>query len=344
MRQFRGSLVGVCAWFSVAASAVAQPQVDPSTAAPNTAVPAADTAPTMQLEDTPPAGRVLNGHVFIPSAIVPGALTTTSFLTYLEIAYGKTTASQQIGDQLYSGSFDYAGVGAVVGFEFAFLKYFSARLTINELVYSGINGESALVIGTSVATSFGLGVTASLPIGDSLKLGLLVDAGVGPGLALTIGSGINTIIKNCQQGNCSAGQGNIFGSRNKHTVQPALAMNWAPWRPFGITANVSYSFVSQDLNSGSFSGQAIGLGVAFDFDFKAISDVPIGLQAVFSWSAPTSGAILDHVSDLGGGIFYTGRPHLALGLQIVARRFKVQPGVDVSWSTYLATIGARYYW
>jgi hypothetical protein len=84
--------------------------------------------------------------------------------------------------------------------------------------------------------------------------------------------------------------------------------------------------------------------VAFDFDFKAISDVPIGLQAVFSWSAPISGTILDHVSDLGGGIFYTGRPHLALGLQIVSRRFKVRPGVDVSWSTYLATIGARYYW
>jgi hypothetical protein len=50
------------------------------------------------------------------------------------------------------------------------------------------------------------------------------------------------------------------------------------------------------------------------------------------------------VSNLGGGIFYTGRPHLALGLQIVARRFKVQPGVDVSWSTYLATVGLRYYW
>jgi len=35
---------------------------------------------------------------------------------------------------------------------------------------------------------------------------------------------------------------------------------------------------------------------------------------------------------------------MTLGLQIVARRFKVQPGVEVSWSTYLATIGARYYW
>ena len=338
------SLLAVLALLTAGTAAVAHEQADPSTATPTTAAPAPDTAPTAQLEDTPPAGRVLNGHVFIPSAIVSGALTTTSFATYLVMAYGKTTGSEQIGDQLYSGSFDYAGVGAVLGFEFAFLKYFSARLTINEVVYSGINGESALVIGTSLATSFGLGFTASLPIGDSLKVGLLVDAGVGPGLALTIGSGINTIIKSCQQGDCGAGQGNIFGKRNAYTVQPALAMNWAPWRPFGITANVSYAFITQDLNSGNFSGQAIGLGVAFDFDFKAISDVPIGLQAVFSWTAPISGTILEHQSDLGGGIFYTGRPHLALGLQIVARRFKVQPSVDVSWSTYLATIGARYFW
>jgi hypothetical protein len=337
------SLLAVLALLTASTAAVAHEQADPSTVTPSTAAPA-PTAPTVQTEDTPPAGRVLNGHVFIPSAIVSGALTTTSFVTYLEIAYGKTTGSQQIGDQLYSGSFDYAGVGAIVGFEYAFLKYFSARLTINELVYSGINGESALVIGTSVATSFGLGLTASLPIGDSLRVGLLVDGGVGPGLALTIGSGINTIIKSCQQGDCSAGQGNIFAKRNAYTVQPALAMNWAPWRPLGITANVSYAFVRQDLNTGTFNGQAIGLGVAFDFDFKAISDVPIGLQAVFSWTAPISGTILEHVSDLGGGIFYTGRPHLALGLQIVARRFNVQPNVDVSWSTYLATIGLRYFW
>ena len=338
------SLLAVLALLTAGTAAVAHEQADPATATPTTAAPAAETPPTVQLEDTPPAGRVLNGHVFIPSATVSGALTTTSFATYLVMAYGKTTGSEQIGDQLYSGSFDYAGVGAVLGFEYAFLKYFSARLAIEELVYSGINGSSALVIGTSVATSFGVGVTASLPIGDSLRLGLLVDATVGPGLALTIGSGINTIIQNCQQGNCSAGQGNIFGTRNASTVRPALAMNWAPWRPFGITANVSYTFASQDLNSGSFSGQAVGLGVAFDFDFKAISDVPIGLQAVFSWSAPISGTVLEHVSNLGGGIFYTGRPHLALGLQIVARRFKVQPGVDVSWSTYLATVGLRYYW
>ena len=200
------------------------------------------------------------------------------------------------------------------------------------------------MIGTALSTGGSLGFTASLPLGDTLKLGILVDGSVGPGLALTIGNGISSIIKSCQQGNCVVGEGNVFEKHNSFTVQPALAMNWAPWRPFGITANVSYAFVTQDLNEGSFSGQVFGLGVALDFDFKAISSVPIGLQAVFAWSAPISGTNLQHVTDVGGGIFYTGRPHLALGLQLVQRRFKVQPTVDVSFSTWLATIGLRYYW
>ena len=62
----------------------------------------------------------------------------------------------------------FIGVGATIGFEYAFLRYFSARLTINEQVYSGINGSSAIVVGTSLAGGGTLGVTASMPVGDSI--------------------------------------------------------------------------------------------------------------------------------------------------------------------------------
>ena len=320
------------------------PSATPTTVTPAPAAPTSEGEPLVPRETDAPPGRVLNGHVFLPSRRVAGALTTTSFGTFLETAYGTTTGSAQIGDKLYSGTFDYAGVGAILGYEYAFLDHFSVRFSIEELVYSGINGSSALVIGTALSTGATLGFTASLPIGDSIKVGLLLDGAIGPGLALTIGSGISSIIKSCQQGNCVVGEGGVFGKNNSYSIQPALAMNWAPWRPFGITANVSYAFVTQDQNAGSFSGQSFGLGVALDFDFYAISSVPIGLQGIFAWNAPTNGIVLQHVSDLGGGIFYTGRPHLALGLQLVNRRFKVQPTVNVSWSTWLATIGLRYYW
>ncbi len=97
------------------------------------------------------------------------------------------------------------------------------------------------------------------------------------------------------------------------------------------------------MNGDQFTGHALQLGVAVDLDFKAMSSVPLGLQGQFSWTAP-SGEGLQHVTDLGGGIFYTGRQHLALGVQVIARRFAVTPDVDVTWSTFLADVSMRYYW
>jgi len=122
-------------------------------------------------------GRVLNGHVFMPSATVAGALTTTSFGTFLLLGIGTTSASAQVGDKTYSGSFDYAGTGAALAYEYAFMRYFSARFAMNDVIYSGIDGPSAIVVGTSLQFEASLGVTASLPVGDSLRVGVLFDAG-----------------------------------------------------------------------------------------------------------------------------------------------------------------------
>jgi len=257
-----------------------------------------------------------------------------------------SSASFQVGDRLYSGSFDYAGVGSILGYEYAFQRYFSARFTLSNIIYSGIDGPSAIVVGTSLQVGTTLGLTASLPVGDSLRVGFLLDAGVVPGLGLTIGNGIQTIIEDCRAGDCNASEGAIFGTQSALTLQPALAANWVPWRPLGITANTAYLYLSQDQGDETFTGEAVSLAAAADFDFLAISKVPIGLQLAFSWTAPIGGTetTLQHVTDLGGGIFYTGRPHLSLGLQLVSRRFAVQPTVDVSWSTFLSTIGLRYYW
>jgi hypothetical protein len=339
----RAALVVSVTLLSVHVAVAADEPASAATTAPAT-------ANTTAVEQVPvPEGRILNGHVFMPSATVPGALTTTSFGSFLVLGYGKTTGSVTVGDKQYTGNFDYAGVGAIIGYEYAFLKYFSARLAINEIVFSGINGSSAIVIGTTLATGFNLGVTASLPIGDSLRLGVLLDAGFQPGLALTIANGLQSIISSCTTGSdgrphCEVGDGSIFGMNNAKIIQPALAANWVPWRPLGVTANFAYLHVSQDRNDGTFNGDALTLAGAADFDFLAISSVPIGLQVAFSWTAPINGTGLQHVTDLGGGIFYTGRKNLALGLQLVSRRFGVQPTVDVSWSTWLSTIGMRYYW
>lgn len=288
--------------------------------------------------------RVLNGHVFMPSGVVQGALTTTSFGTFLILGLGSSSGSFQVGDRTFGGSFDYAGAGATLGYEHAFMRHFSARFALAEVIYSGIDGPSAIVVGTALQVAASLGLTASLPVGDSLRVGVLFDVESAPGLALTIANGLQTLVEDCRQGDCNATEGAIFGTERALALQPALAANWAPWRPLGFTANAAYVHVSQDRSDETFTGDAVRLAGAADFDFLNVSDVPIGVQLAFSWTAPFDGTVLQHVTDLGGGIFYTGSQHLALGLQLVSRRFAVQPTVEVSWSTFLSTIGLRYYW
>lgn len=308
---------------------------------------AAPGSPEPTVQQVPrPQGRILNGHVFMPSATVPGALVTTSFASYLLLGLGSTTGSFTIGDRNFNGTYDYAAIGAVLGYEHAFGRYFSARLSLNDVIYSGINGESAFAVGTQFQVGGSLGVTASLPVGDAVRVAVLFDVGSVPGLALTIGSGLRAIIDRCQAGNCTVGNGDIFGTRNATTIQPALAANWAVSRALGITGNVAYLHVSQDQNLGTVSGDALSLGLASDFDFRAIGWAPIGLMLQFNWTAPFNGdaPALQHVTDLGGGIFYTGRENLALGIQLVARRFAVQPDLAVSWKTFISTVGLRYYW
>jgi hypothetical protein len=123
-----------------------------------------------------------------------------------------------------------------------------------------------------------------------------------------------------------------------------VAATWAPTRALGITGNVAYAHLSQKQHDTTFDADTVSLGASTDFDFGAISSVPVGLMLQFSWTAPVSGSGVQHVTDLGGGVFYTGREHLAVGLQLIARRFAVEQNLNVSWETYITTIGLRYYW
>jgi len=79
--------------------------------------------------------------------------------------------------------------------KYAFLDHFSARALINNIVYSGFNGVSAPAVGSEVRLGFGAGFTASLPVGDTARVGFLFDFISNPGLARTIASGLSFIAR-----------------------------------------------------------------------------------------------------------------------------------------------------
>src|SRR5215831_6280897 len=305
-----------------------------------------DSAARSDAEGNPPSeGRILNGHTFLPANSVRGPFTVTSFGSFMNIGYGTTSGTFQVGNSVFNQGIDYALFGATLDYELAFLRYLSARLALNPDVFSGVNGSSALAVGSRLQVGVSAGLTASIPLGNAVRVGFLLDAGFGPNVLLSIGQGMRALIDSCRQpAGCDVDTRQVFNITHVFTLQPAAAVSWAPLPPLGLTASLAYLYATETDSGASFNGDAVIPAFAADFDFGRISSVPIGLQFQFRWTAPFSGTQLQHITDLGGGVFYTGRQDLAAGLQLIFRRSAVTSDVDVSWSNVLATIGLRYYW
>jgi hypothetical protein len=301
-----------------------------------------------------PQGRELGGHTFMPILGMVSPFTTTSFGTFLSVGYGSTTGrlSLQLPGNppppptIISGSVSYAAIGGVVGFEAAFLQHFSARVIFTETLYSGTTGAAAAMVGSNARLGADFGLTASLPLTPSIRVAAVVDASFAPSTGILLGPAIKSTFDSCAMGitNCRFEFSQLFEQRNVVTVEPGGAASWALYPFLGVTTNLTYAHGSlTNSNSGSVSTNAMSAGIAADFDFYAISDVPVGIQ--LSWNSRwVFSESTEGFTDLGGAVFYTGRKNLSIGFQLVDRRFRVVPDVDVSWKTFIALTGLRYYW
>jgi hypothetical protein len=318
--------------------------------------PAAATAPRpaeIAATSPRPAGRELGGHIYMPVLGIVGPFATTSFGTFLTMGAGSTQGSLTLQvpgssqPQTFNGKVSYAALGGIVGFEFAFLRDVSARVLITETLYTGTTGAAAAVVGTNARLGGNLGLTAGLPIGHSVRVAGVFDMNYVPRFGLLLGPAVKDAYDSCSTGltDCRFDFGKLFQQQNVLRLTPGLAAAWTPTKSLGLTANVSYSYSSVDTKgSGVVNEGAMSFGAALDFDFRSITTVPVGLQALWNTEATLEEGGVSSFSDLGGGVFYTGRKELALGLQLVTRRFRVVPQVDVSWNTIMAMAGLRYYW
>jgi len=306
--------------------------------------------------ETPrPEGRELGGHVFMPALGLVMPFATTSFGTYLLLGAGTTQGSITVQlpgtppppPQTFNGTVTYAAIGGALGYELEVLRGVSARVKLSETLYSGTTGAAAAVVGTNARIGLGVGLTAGITLGDSARVAAVFDASYAPRMGLLLGPAVKSAYESCSAGasDCQFDFGQLFEQENVLQLEPGVAASWAPLRSIGVTGNLTWAHASIDTkSSGTLNQDGVSVGAAVDFDFKAVSSVPVGLQVTWNSLIPISGGADSRFTDLGGGLFYTGRKDLSLGLQVINRRFRVDPAVDVSWSTFLATIGLRYYW
>lgn len=300
-------------------------------------------------EDCPPEdenlskGRILSGHVFMPTDSVPVPFATTSFASAMLLGYGATSTNLVISGVDFSKDLKYAGTGGLLRYEFSILDHLSLRAGVGTLIYSGIDGRSAVAIGSSVVFGLEAGITGTLLVGNRVRLSLLFDFKYSPSVGLTIGTAANAIIASCgSPDGCSVETASLFSVIMLASYKPAIAAAWSPWRPFGLQAFTGFTLATTPSNLVTTGGAMIAGGTA-DFDFMPLWRVPLGLQVQASAIVPVMGTAIQRSIDLGGGIFYTGKKELAAGVQLVGRRFAVRDNVEVSWGL-IGTIGLRYYW
>ncbi|WP_248354609.1 hypothetical protein [Anaeromyxobacter oryzae] len=284
------------------------------------------------------ADRMLAGHVFTPSLLVRSPFAVTAFEADLLYGSGSATGptydvhGEVVGDATYS----FAATAQSFSYEKKLHEGISAGLGALTQLYSGIDGPSAVVVGAEVQFGAFGRVTAGHRFGP-VRAAATFDASYAPRLAIQV---FDAIKKALDSGSLETGA--ALNQSNVWTLKPGLALAWAPFRSLGLITSVDYQWVWLAA-SGAETQQQSGLdaAIAADLDLGTFTGVPVALLAGYGVTAPLGSNGVSRATSVSGGVFYTGRPALALGVELGRRTFSVR---NLDSSALLAQIQLKYHW
>lgn len=295
-------------------------------------VPAAGRA---QDSGTPPPRHTLGEHVFIPRNEVVDPFTTSYVASTSGFARGSATGPtfDLNGQPVNLADYEIIAYSQLFSGQWGITDWLALRIRASGTFYGGANGSAAAGIGVNAIIRAGIGTTMSWQLAPNFRLGALVDLGFGPSVGIDI---LDSIRQSIAEGSVQT----PVNSSSSTVLTPAVSAAWTVTRGLGAVFNLSYTHnaVRADESSGGtdvLAGQA-----ALDLDLRELGSIPLGLAV--SYSAGYS------VGDerfrrwvLGGGIFYTGRQALTLGLELAYRRAPLGTH-DVFVSSTYALFSLRY--
>ena len=281
-------------------------------------------------------GRTLGGYTYIPSPTVDTPFITHHFTNTVGFATGNVPERPVLiidttpPDTLYS-------LGGSVLFVVVGLNY-QHVLTDRLALFAegagasriGTSGSSLLSQGVTAVTAFELGILGELWRRERVLLS--GEAGVGWGSTILIS------IAQMLEDLSTTGTGSLFNQAQGSTIRAALIGAWTlnHWSGLVARAGAGYSFVEELAENVLWD-----LSLSWNGDLAQRGDTPVGFTAfadanhnlVTTSETGTSYAF-------GGGIFYTGRPDAAIGMEMEARRIPLPD--DDFWATAVA-VTIRYF-
>jgi hypothetical protein len=313
--------------------AQAEPSAAPPPAAPDATVVAEEMARTE-------SGRALNGHLFNPSLYIVTPFSVTSFGAQTIYGYSNVAgpsldvAGRTIGNKHYPT----AAYGSSVQLSARIIEPLSFRLDATGYIFSGVKTQAALVVGLNATYAVDGGFTLGTKLAPGLRGAITFDVSYRPSLNITPAAALSA--------SAAAGMivsNELFFNANVLQYRPGISLAWAPHPAFGLIAEGRYlRFQVEKSGADAIKGNAWEASALADFDLHPLSPVPIAIYGVFRFQDPFNAPGISRTENAGGGIFYTGRVHLAVGLEATYQWFHIRQQLNTRAG--VVDLGLRYYW
>jgi hypothetical protein len=301
-------------------------------------------------EDQPPGDpsepqwrRELAGHVFIPSLVVTDPFTSTNFSINTLAGYSWITGPgfDIRGDEIGRASYVAEALGEAVSFQASLARWLALRLSGGGGLNGGSGGRSALVVGAVAPILLGVGATASWKLGRIFRLGGTVDFVYSYSKLIQPLSAVQASLTENQVDTAQLSQ-----RINGYSVTPGASLAIAPIRAIGLIASAQYLWngLYGDVSSASLS--YIVLGASGQLDLRPICAlVPIAFLLSYRAQIPLQ-SHTRYAHALEGGLFYTGRHAIDLGVEAQLKWFDLRPDTRLELDTLQLTVSVllRYHW
>jgi hypothetical protein len=290
-----------------------------------------------------PWRRELAGHVFIPSLAVTDPFVSTNVTLYLGAGYswidgfGFDVRGNPVGSDSYTAT----ALADAASFQASLTRWLAVRLSGGGGINGGANGRSALVVGLVQAVPFGAGATASWKLGRMLRLGGTFD------FVYSYSKLIQplTAVRN----SLLAGQVDTTGASQRvdgYTVTPGASVALAPHPAIGLLGSAQYMWNGLFGDVSSAKLNYIVLGASGQVDLRPITSwLTLGLLLGYRTQIPLQ-SNTRYTHTLEGGIFYTGRRAIDLGLDLQIKWLDLRADTRTPLDTreLITVLLLRYHW
>jgi hypothetical protein len=270
-----------------------------------------------------PSGRMLDDHLFIPSALVRDPFTATYFQSTIGFGYATATgpAFEVAGNVIGGG--DYKFATTLQGFEIQLKLYdwWAIRIASQGVLFTAIDSTSAINAGVSARIQPAGGTTVSFPLCPRVRLGGTFDFGYAPDINANI---ITGVVNSVMARNISLRH--LLTDTRLTVYQVGASAAAELHRAVGVVATAAYLHIGSDTDGVTDSVDTVSAGVAFDFDLRPLTPMPIGFVVAYKLNEATTRDSGQASQSIEGGIFYTGVGHLALGFDLEERWFNLLLG------------------